>query len=128
MSPGGPADVVPSRPMGRKKSPQEVRFTVPERHIVLCTDTRKEGCASAKQMKRAWKHLEERLAEEKLDGSGRVFASRAKCFGICSAGPIAAVHPEGIWYGGCDVKGIDRIVDEHLKRGEVVEDLVLGKK
>jgi (2Fe-2S) ferredoxin len=114
--------------MGKTKKPADVPFTRPRRHVVMCGDTRKEGCASAKQMKRAWKHLEERLSEERLDGEGGVMASRAKCFGICTAGPIAAVHPEGIWYGGCDPKGVDRIVDEHLKKGEVVEDLVLGKK
>ena len=113
--------------MGKKAEPSDVRFSAPERHIVMCCDTRKEGCASAKQMKRAWKHLEDRLSEEKLDRDGRLMATRAKCFGICSAGPIAAVHPEGTWYGGCDPKGIDRVVDEHLKQGRVVEDLVLGK-
>lgn len=113
--------------MGKKKKPGDVRFEAPAYHVVLCSDTRKEGCASAKQMKRAWKHLEERLAEEKLDRDGKVLASRAKCFGICSAGPIAAVHPGGVFYGGCDPKGIDRIVDEHLKQGGIVEDLVLGK-
>lgn len=112
--------------MGKKPRPAEVRFRPPARHIVLCGDTRKEGCASAKQMKRAWKHLQERLEDDALDGDGGVFASRAKCFGICSAGPIAAVHPEGTWYGGCDPSGIDRIVDEHLKHGRIVADLVLG--
>ncbi|HEX6850345.1 MAG TPA: hypothetical protein VF139_02975 [Candidatus Polarisedimenticolaceae bacterium] len=114
--------------MGKKTRPHDVKFTPPARHVVMCGDTRKEGCASAKQMKRAWKHLEARLSDEKLDGAGGVMASRARCFGICSAGPIAAVHPEGVFYGGCDPKGVDRIVDEHLKKGEVVEDLALGRK
>ena len=114
--------------MGRKTKPSDVRFTPPARHVVMCADTRKEGCASAKQMKRAWKHLGERLAEAKLDREGGVMVSRARCFGICSAGPIAAVHPDGVFYGGCDPKGIDRIVDEHLGKGEVVDDLVLGRR
>lgn len=114
--------------MGKTKKPADVPFSRPRRHVVMCGDTRKEGCASAKQMKRAWKHLEERLSEEKLDGEGGVMASRARCFGICTAGPIAAVHPDGVFYGGCDPKGIDRIVDEHLKKGEIVAGLVLGKK
>ena len=59
---------VPS--MGKKTQPSDVRFTPPARHVVMCADTRKEGCASAKQLKRAWKHLGERLAEEKLDREG----------------------------------------------------------
>ena len=114
--------------MGKKKAPGDVRFTPPRRHVVMCMDTRKEGCASAKQMKRAFKHLERRLAETKLDREGCVLVSRARCFGICAAGPIAAVHPDGTWYGGCDPEGIDRIVDEHLKQDQTVNDLLLGRK
>ena len=111
-----------------KKAPGEVVFTPPRRHVVVCVDTRKEGCASAKQMKRAFEHLKRRLAEEGLDRDGGVLASRSRCFGICSAGPIAAVHPDGVWYGACDRKGIDRVVDEHLKKGRTVSELVLGRK
>jgi (2Fe-2S) ferredoxin len=114
--------------MGKTAKPSDVRFAAPARHVVMCCDTRKEGCASAKRMKRAWKHLQERLSDEKLDGKGGVMASRARCLGICSAGPIVAVHPEGVFYGACDPKGIDRIVDEHFKQGEVVESLVLGTR
>ena len=112
--------------MGKKKTPGEVAFTRPRRHVVICVDTRKEGCASAKQMKRALEQLEARLADGKLDREGGVLVSRSRCFGICSAGPIAAVHPDGVWYGACDRKAIDRIVDEHLKQGRIVSDLVLG--
>lgn len=95
---------------------------------MVCTDTRREGCASAKKMKRAFEHLEDRLAEAKLDGEGGVLASRSRCLGVCAAGPIVAVYPDGVWYGACDRDGIDRIVDEHLERGRIVDDLVLGRR
>ena len=72
------------------------------RHVLLCSDTRKEGCAGAKRMRRAWNHLVGRLEEVCRDSGSRVLATRTRCFGICEAGPIAVVYPDGVWYGGCD--------------------------
>jgi len=97
------------------------------RHLVLCADAGEEGCASAKRMRRAWKHLGERLHETGLEKKGRVLRSKTGCLGICAAGPILAVYPDGVWYGACDPEAIDRIVDEHLLGGRVVEDLVLHR-
>ncbi len=96
-------------------------------HLVLCADAGEEGCASAKRMRRAWKHLGARLADTGLERRGRVLRSKSGCLGICAAGPILAVYPDGIWYGRCDPGAIDRIVDEHLLGGRVVEDLVLHR-
>ena len=35
------------------------------------------------------------------------------------------VYPEAVWYTYLDQSDIDEIVDRHLKRGEVVERLLL---
>jgi (2Fe-2S) ferredoxin len=91
------------------------------RHVLLCADTEKEGCASAKRMRRAWKHLEKAIQKAGLDTS--VHCTRTRCFGICEDGPIAVVYPEGIWYGDFEEGRIDRIVAEHLAGGRVVDDL-----
>lgn len=98
-----------------------------ERHVVVCTDTGEAACAGAKRMRRAWRHLGERLKDTGLGKKGRVLRSRSQCMGICEAGPILAVYPDGVWYGGCDPEAIDRIVDEHLLEGKVVADLVLHR-
>ena len=37
---------------------------------------------------------------------------------------IVAVQPDGVWYYNVTDENIDRIVEQHLKDGEVVEDLV----
>jgi (2Fe-2S) ferredoxin len=103
------------------------RLARTQRHVVVCVDTGEASCAGAKRMRRAWKHLGERLKDTGLDRKGRVLRSRSQCMGICGAGPIVAVHPDGVWYGGCDPDAIDRIVDEHLVRGKVVDDLVLHR-
>jgi (2Fe-2S) ferredoxin len=34
------------------------------------------------------------------------------------------VYPEGVWYGALDERAVDRIVEEHLVGGDVVEEHV----
>ena len=48
----------------------------------------------------------------------------ARCLGQCGNGPNMVIYPEGIWYGGLEEKGIQRIVREHLVEGKPVEDLI----
>jgi len=96
------------------------------RHILLCCDTDETGCASKEQMNDAWKHLKRRLRNAGLAKAG-VFRSKSQCFDVCRDGPIAVVYPEGTWYGRCTPANIDRIVDEHIIGGRVVDDLAIAR-
>ena len=42
-------------------------------------------------------------------------------------GPLCVVYPEGVWYARVDEKAALRIVEEHLEKGEVVEELVFAR-
>jgi len=96
-----------------------------ERHIFLCVDTAEVGCASKKRMLASWRYLKRRLRDLGVPRRGHVMATRCRCFGVCTAGPIAVVYPDGTWYGRCDEVALDRIIREHLIGGQVVTEYAL---
>jgi (2Fe-2S) ferredoxin len=54
----------------------------------------------------------------------RVKRGVCPCLGVCSAGPIVVVYPEGVWYANVNTDTLQRIVEEHLRHGCIVEDAV----
>ena len=50
-----------------------------------------------------------------------VRVNHAGCMNQFGHGPMVVVYPEDTWYAGVDEKGAQRIVDEHLVHGRVVD-------
>ncbi len=116
-----------------------------ERHIFLCADQTNPKCAPREVTNELWSHLKSRLKELGVTtappswygdpereatpvepGHGTVLRSKVDCLRICEQGAICVVYPEGTWYSGITVETLDRIIDEHLVRGEPITDLMFA--
>jgi len=62
------------------------------------------------------------IRKEELDQEIKVIETG--CVGACDLGPIAIVHPGGIFYKKLSSPDVPLIVQEHLLKGRVVENLV----
>jgi (2Fe-2S) ferredoxin len=98
------------------------------RHIFLCADPTEPKCAAKAQGLESWEYLKRRLKELNLAGvQGPVYRTKANCLRVCARGPIAVVYPEAVWYHSCSPAVLERIIQEHLVGGRIVEDFAFAR-
>ncbi len=87
-------------------------------HVLVCGGT---GCSSSGSGELI-KRFDEKLKENGLEKEVKIV--RTGCFGLCEAGPVVIVYPEGTFYSHVKAEDVDEIVTEHLLKGRKVQHLV----
>ena len=85
------------------------------REIVLCAGA---ACVSSGEVSVKDAFLEE-IKKHHLEE--KVSIVETGCVGACEMGPIAIVHPEGVFYRRLRPQDVPKIVEEHLVGGKPVE-------
>lgn len=92
----------------------------PQRRRVLVCEGPTCNAAGADSI---WGHLRNVQERRKLRVTGDgTMTAKATCLGPCNLAPVLQVFPEGTYYGGVTEDAVDRIADEHLLGGRVVDD------
>ncbi len=90
--------------------------------VLICGGT---GCTSSGATN-IIERFEEQIQKNGLDKEVKIV--RTGCFGLCEAGPVVIVYPEGTFYSRVRADDVEEIVNEHLIKGRIVQHLVYKDK
>lgn len=87
-------------------------------HVLVCGGT---GCHSNRSAE-IIKQFNRQIQACGLDKDVQVV--QTGCFGLCAAGPVVIIYPEGAFYSHVQIEDVEELVNEHLVKGRIVERLL----
>jgi (2Fe-2S) ferredoxin len=99
----------------------------PERHVLVCLNTRPPGNPKGSCGEKGSEELFEtlkRMVKERGLGA-RIIVSRTSCLKHCSRGITVAVYPDNVWSSGVRLTDLAEIYASHLVDGRPVERLLM---
>lgn len=104
------------------KSPEMASYA---RHIFFCAGRFSDPSGNARRLYERLPHMLGDLGA--YDNPCRVKRGLAECLGVCAGGPLLVVYPDGIWYHHVDEAVLKRIINEHLRDNQPVEEWVFHR-
>ena len=103
-------------------------MAMPERYLFVCINERDPGHPRGSCMQRGAADVFNELRE----AQGRHDLTRIKvvyagCMEACTSGPVVAVQPDNVWYGGVTVEDCEQIITEHCLNDRPVTMLRLAE-
>jgi (2Fe-2S) ferredoxin len=96
-------------------------------HIFVCCNTREpghtRGCCNPDASGRLRECFKQELKRHNLGSLVR--ANQSGCLDQCELGPTVVIYPQAIWYGHVTPADVPRIVEETIKHGRILADLVI---
>lgn len=65
-------------------------------------------------------------ARAKELGISRVRINASGCLDRCELGPTVVIYPEGVWYRCETMEDVDRVLEDHVRDGGRVAELMLS--
>ena len=95
------------------------------RHVLICTG---QFCDPESEGEKLYRKLSQLLGElGDYMNPVRVKRGKTPCLGVCIGGPIMVVYPDGIWYHHVTEDLLERIVEEHLRNNQPVEEAIFHR-
>lgn len=102
-------------------------MAMPERYLFVCINERAPGHPRGSCLQRGaddvFNELREAQGRRDLTNIKVVYSG---CMEACTSGPVVAVMPDNIWYGGVTTADVEQIITEHIEQDRPVEMLRLA--